>query len=55
VDKIYLTLEIFTPTASINYDTLKSINESVSYWRDFIIEDGMTLDEVLAIREEMVY
>jgi len=54
VDKIYLTLEIFTPTASINYDTLRSISESASYWREFIVEDGMTLDEVPAIMEEIV-
>lgn len=43
-DKIYLTLEAFTSTASINYDTLKDYKKSVEYWRNYIPEDGESLE-----------
>jgi len=44
---IYLTIEIFSGTSEIPYDTLKSLEESVFYWRDFIPEDGLTLDRLV--------
>ena len=44
--KIYLTLEIFSGTADINEDILYRLKESVKYWRDFIPEDGLRLDEL---------
>lgn len=42
-DKIYLTLELFTSTADINFDALKSYRQSVEYWRQFIPQDGCEL------------
>lgn len=47
IDKIYLTIEIFTPTASINRDLIEDLKNSVNYWREYIPEDGMRLDETL--------
>ncbi|HBE02238.1 MAG: hypothetical protein A2096_02185 [Spirochaetes bacterium GWF1_41_5] len=47
VSDIYMTLEIFTATASINYETLKNLKESVHYWRTYITQDGMSLDEII--------
>ena len=44
---IYLTIEIFTGTSEIPYDTLKKLEESVLYWRDFIPEDGLTLKKLV--------
>jgi sugar phosphate isomerase/epimerase len=45
--KIYLTLEIFSGTADINEDILFNLKESVKYWRQFIPEDGLRLDELV--------
>ena len=45
--KIYLTIEAFTATASINHDTLADYRSSVTYWRQFIPHDGMALDKLL--------
>lgn len=47
VEKIFLTIEVFASTASINYDTFKQLKETVSYWRQFIPEDGKKLDELI--------
>lgn len=46
-NEIYLTIEVFAGTSEIPYDILKKIEESVLYWRDFIPEDGITLDKLL--------
>lgn len=43
-DKIYLTIEAFTGTASINQEIIKQYKESVRYWRKFVYQDGLTLD-----------
>ncbi len=45
--EIYLTIEVFAGTSEIPYDILKKIEESVQYWRDFIPEDGLTLDKLV--------
>lgn len=45
-ESIYLTLEIFSGTAEINEDIIYKLEESVKYWRNFIPEDGLTLDEL---------
>jgi DNA-directed RNA polymerase subunit F len=45
--EIYLTIEVFAGTSEIPYDILQKINESVLYWRDFIPEDGLTLDKLV--------
>jgi hypothetical protein len=43
---LYLTLEIFTGTADINRAVLMRIRESVAYWRQFIPEDGLSLEKL---------
>ena len=46
-DSIYLTIEVFASTASINEEILVQLKETVAYWRRFIPEDGTTLDHLL--------
>lgn len=46
--EVVLTLEPFLGTAGNVYDLLEELRESVSYWRRFIPEDGMTLSEAMA-------
>lgn len=46
--KIYLTLEIFSGTAELPYDIISNLKESVKYWRQFIPEDGITLDKLIS-------
>ena len=43
VNRIYLTIEVFSSTGSINYYTMKDLEETVHYWRQFIPEDGKKL------------
>jgi D-erythrulose 1-phosphate 3-epimerase len=47
VDKIYLTIEVFLSTGSINYYALKELEETVRYWRQYVPEDGKKLNELL--------
>lgn len=51
-EKIYLTIEVFTPTASINQDTLEKLRATVAYWREYIPEDGMSLSEIIRKGED---
>ncbi len=44
--KVYLTLEAFTATASYNHDTIEDYRESVRFWRRYIVEDGIPLDQI---------
>lgn len=44
---IYLTLELFSGTTSIMNDVLDDCRESAQYWRKFIPEDGICLDELI--------
>lgn len=46
-DEIYLTLELFSGTSSIMHDVLYDCKKSVEYWRKFIPEDGLGLDELV--------
>lgn len=48
VERIALTLEIFTPTAERPADTLRHLAESAAYWRRWLPEDGLTPSEALA-------
>lgn len=41
---IYLTLEIYPPTAERPNETLRNIRESAAYWRKALPRDGMSLD-----------
>lgn len=45
-DNIYLSLEIFSANTDMNYDIIKKLRETVTYWRKFIPEDGLRLDEL---------
>ncbi len=45
---IYLTLEIFSGTAEYPAQTLANIRESAAYWRQFIPQDGLPLDRLIA-------
>lgn len=47
VEDIYLTLELFYPNTAKGYDIVNSLGISAEYWRRFIPEDGMTLDELV--------
>ncbi|TSA32491.1 MAG: hypothetical protein D4R64_16005 [Porphyromonadaceae bacterium] len=47
VDRIYMTIEVFASTGSINYYTIRELLETIRYWRQFIPEDGKKLDELL--------
>lgn len=47
VTKIYLTLEIFAGTAETPEEIRRKIRDSVSYWREFVPEDGMTVDALI--------
>lgn len=44
---IYLTLEIFSGTAERPQHSLNNIRESAAYWRQFIPQDGLTLDKLV--------
>jgi D-erythrulose 1-phosphate 3-epimerase len=47
VEKIFLTIEVFASTASINFDTINQLKETIRYWRQFVPEDGKVLDELV--------
>jgi len=46
VERIFLTIEVFAGTDSINYFTMADLRETVRYWRKFIPEDGISLDQL---------
>ena len=46
--EIYLTIEVFSGTADIPHDILGRMVETVGYWRKYVPQDGMTLQEILA-------
>lgn len=46
--EIYLTLELFSGTAQTVRSILRNYAQTVQYWRQFIPEDGIALDELLA-------
>jgi len=46
-EKIFMTIEAFASTGSINYDTINELKESVRYWRQFIPEDGIKVDVLI--------
>ena len=48
VDNIYMTIEVFLSTASVNYLSLMELEETVKYWRQYIPEDGMNLKEIVS-------
>ena len=44
---VYLTLELFFGSTTISRDILSDCEKSVAYWRRFIPEDGLPLDQLL--------
>lgn len=47
VDRIYLTIEVFASTGSINRYTIRDLQETVRYWRQFVPDDGKRLNELI--------
>jgi sugar phosphate isomerase/epimerase len=47
VSEIYLSFELFFSNMSWKFDILSQLRETLEYWRKFIPEDGMTLDEII--------
>lgn len=47
LDKIYLTLELFYSIVTSGNDIIKDLKASVEYWRQFVPEDGIPLDELV--------
>lgn len=52
VENIYLTLEIFSGTTSIMPDVLDDCHKSAEYWRQYIPEDGLPLDQLVGRLDE---
>jgi D-erythrulose 1-phosphate 3-epimerase len=48
VDSIYLTIEVFSSTDSLNEDIKARIIETVEYWRKFVPNDGENLDTIIS-------
>ncbi len=44
---LYLTLELFSGTAEHPTQIIRSIQDSVAYWRRFIPQDGLPLDQLI--------
>ena len=49
--EIYLTLEIFSRTSQRPREILDMMRRSVEYWRKFIPEDGMPLEQTSEVIE----
>lgn len=47
VDKVYLTLELFFPTAAYPEEILRELRESVEAWREVVPQDGLELEELV--------
>lgn len=47
IEDIYLTLEIFSKTNDRPDEIIRRLKYSVDYWRQFIPEDGIELDELV--------
>lgn len=46
-ERITLAFEIFISNTQYPYDSLNDLKETAAYWKRFIPEDGMTLDEAV--------
>lgn len=44
---IYLTIEVFSGTAERPSDIIRNLTETSRYWRQFLPDDGMRLDQVI--------
>lgn len=48
VEEIYLTIEVFSGTAQLRPDILRNLRQTVEYWRAFVPEDGLAVDELVS-------
>lgn len=48
--EIYLTIEVFSGTGAMPIDIINCLQETVKYWRQFVPEDGLSLDKLLEIK-----
>ncbi len=53
-DSVYLTIEVFSASADLSVDILARLEESVAYWRQWVPQDGVTLDELLQMDQRTV-
>lgn len=51
-DHVTLAFEIFISNVSYPHDYLEDLKETVAYWKKYIPEDGMTLDEAVALLDK---
>lgn len=47
-DEMYLNFEIFAASTMSSREAYNMMKETVDYWRQFIPEDGLTIDELVA-------
>jgi len=45
--EVYLTIEVFSGTSEIPYDIIRKLEDSVRYWRQFVPEDGLSLEKLV--------
>ena len=48
VSEIHLTLELFFPLTQPSYSVIEELKASVRLWRQFIPEDGLSLDDLIS-------
>ncbi|MCD8140652.1 MAG: hypothetical protein LUE17_12900 [Planctomycetaceae bacterium] len=46
-ERITFAFEIFISNTQYPYDSLNDLKETIAYWKRYIPEDGMTLDEAV--------
>jgi hypothetical protein len=46
-DEICLSFEVFAANIDMNYDTIRRFEETARYWRQFVPEDGVPLDQLI--------
>ena len=47
VEDIYLSFEIFSSNMDKKRDIIRYLKQTLDYWREFVPEDGMTLDQIV--------
>ncbi len=51
VENVYLSFEVFASNTETNRQVIEKLKQSHDYWRQFIPEDGLPLDELVARSE----
>ena len=46
-EEVYLTIEVFPAVTDLPVDIVTRLQESVRYWRQFVPDDGLRLDELI--------